>query len=124
MKRLRKKPEKPIGCGSRFRTPAGTVHTYCNAAVPTCRATGEPVAPIARSVCARCRHGYAHVMVENVPTCRECRDDLAVEWGLGVQDECGVNLGWRKPEVMKRADYVTRVELPGTIKIKVPKPAA
>lgn len=102
---------------------AGVAHTFVNCAVPQDK-TGRHVADIRTSICARCTHAYSHLMRTQRGVCDECRLEACAAWGLSVQERYGVNLGWQTPEVIHKPERVSRVDLPKTIVIKQPGPAA
>ncbi len=103
----------------------GIAHLYLNYAKPLMR-DGTPKAADSTAICKTCKHGYAHLVGSGREICDECRLENAAEWGMHVQDTCGVNLGWRRSDVLNHPHKVSRVDLPGTIVIKqaIPGPSS
>jgi hypothetical protein len=83
-----------------------TWHIFENAAVPA-------GVPIYRAVCEICHHASAYLMLRIPPTveCMSCKEDRIALNGLRVQEECGVDLGWKSLGMTERRDYVSDADI-------------
>lgn len=81
---------------------------YENAGLP-------PNVPIYRAMCEVCHNASAYLMLRVPPTveCMSCKEDRIALDALRVQDECGVDLGWKTPLLVERRDHLTDRDVEG-----------
>jgi hypothetical protein len=113
----------------RIQTPFGSYdavvvnrrrYRYVNAALPR-KPDGTMPGELRDAICRTCEkageyHGqpglaYAELIVSKQCDCSECRADAMAIHALAVQEEMGINLGWKSLGIDDRADHMTEIDI-------------